>query len=150
MGYTVNSIIINENVKTVFEIINDIKNWPMLHGYKRAELKRKETLCDDNERIIFEICAEDDGEEEHWTSQRIINHKNYSARGVRLFPMFPFTYWILDVILIEVENGTEMKWIQDFSMDSKSGHSDEEIEEYINQGSKEELLVFKKFIEDRK
>lgn len=150
MGYTVNSIVINEDIKKVFTIINDINNWPALHGYKKAELKRRERLCDGNERIVFEIFAEDNGEEEHWASQRIINHENYSARGVRLNPMFPFKYWILDVILTPVNDGTEMKWVQDFSMDPKTGHTDEEIEGYINHGSKKELLVFKNFIENRK
>ena len=27
MGYTVNSIVINEDIKKVFTIINDINNW---------------------------------------------------------------------------------------------------------------------------
>lgn len=150
MGYTVNSIVIDKNINKVFEIINDVNNWPVLHGYNKVELKNREKLCDGNERIIFEVFAEDNGEIEHWISQRIINYKNYSAQGVRLEPVYPFKYWILDVILSSVSNGTEMKWIQDFSMHSDTGYTDFEIEKHINSESIKEMMVFKKFIEDMK
>ena len=40
-----------------------------------------------------------------------------------------------------------MTWIQDFRMDERTGHTDEEIEGYINTGSKKELQIFKEKIE---
>jgi len=147
MGYTVNSIIINKEIDVLFKTINQIENWPQLHGYESVVLKERETLCDNNERVIFEISADDNGEKECWVSQRIINYKNYTARGVRLSPMYPFKYWILDIALKSEEEGTRMTWIQDFSMDPKTGHTDLEIEGYINEGSKKELELFKTLIE---
>lgn len=152
MGYTVNSIVIQKEIEELFLIINNIENWPELHGYNKAELLEKKKLPDDKVRIEFQITAndkDDDGNptEEIWISERIIDVKSFSARGVRLDPVYPFKHWILDILLMKESDGTRMTWIQDFSMDEKTGHTDDEIEGYINAGSKEELSVFKEKIE---
>jgi aromatase len=160
MGYTNNSIIINKDIEELFLILNNIQNWPELHGYKNAELLETKKLIDDKVKLVFKIIGEDEDDHDHhhnhdeedhhpeiWISQRIIDKNNYSARGVRLEPVFPFKYWILDIILTQEKNGTKMTWIQDFSMDPKTGHTDEEIEGYINRGSREEMQTIKEKIE---
>ena len=160
MGYTNNSIIINKDIGELFLILNNIQNWPELHGYKSAELLETKKLIDDKVKLVFKIIGEDEEDHDHhhnhdeedhhpeiWISQRIIDKNNYSARGVRLEPSFPFKYWILDIILTQEKNGTKMTWIQDFSMDHKTGHTDEEIEGYINRGSIEEMQTIKEKIE---
>lgn len=147
MGYTVNSILINKNIKDVFLIINNIENWKELHGYDHVKLLDMKTLVDQKVKMVFKITSCEDGKEETWISQRIIDFASYSARGVRLEPMFPFTHWILDVTLSEEDEGTKMTWTQDFKMDKKSGYSEEQVEEMINAGSKEELKLFKDKIE---
>ncbi|PSM56700.1 hypothetical protein C4L39_16420 [Clostridium diolis] len=154
MGYTVNSIVINKEISELFLIINNIDNWPELHGYQRAEMLEKKKLVDGKLKIIFRVTGneeEHDGEKENhpeiWVSQRIINLSDYSARGVRLDPIYPFKHWILDIFLSKEKYGTRMTWIQDFRMDERTGYTDEEIEDHINSGSKEELQVFKEKIE---
>lgn len=149
MGYTVNSVVINKGKEELFLIINNVKNWPELHGYKSVEVRQKNKLKDGKTKIVFQVTGnEENGRVESWVSQRIIDPIMFSARGVRLEPMFPFRHWILDVVLTEEMNGTRMTWIQDFSMDERFDHSDEEVEKMINQGSKEELRIFKEKIED--
>lgn len=163
MGYTVNSTVINKSIRELFLIINNIQNWPELHGYKMAEVLENKKLIDGKIKIVFKITgneeenddhhdhdhdhAEEDNAPETWISQRFVDIKTYSARGVRLDPIYPFKHWILDIVLSEEQGGTRMTWIQDFRMDEKTGHTDEEIEGYINKGSKEELKVFKEKIE---
>lgn len=154
MGYTVNSIVINKEINEVFLIINNVENWPELHGYQNAEVLDKRKLVDGKLKIVFRVTGneeENTGEgEKHpeiWVSQRIIDFSSYSARGVRLEPMYPFKHWILDVLLSEEEEGTRMTWVQDFSMDEESGLTEETVEEMINCGSKEELQIFKSKIE---
>ncbi len=160
MGYTVNSIIINKDIRELFQIINNIQNWPELHGYKNAEVIESKKLVDGKIKIVFKIIGneedddhgdhahpEEDNDPETWVSQRTIDINTYSARGVRLEPIYPFKHWILDIVLAEEQNGSRMTWIQDFRMDEKTGHTDEEIEGYINKGSKEELQLFKEKIE---
>jgi len=159
MGYTVNSIVIRKNIRDLFLIINNIDNWPQLHGYDKAELREIEKLVDGKLKIVFRIIGKEEDEHDHnhdgeenghsetWISQRIIDIKTYSARGVRLEPIYPFKHWILDIVLSEEQEGTRMTWVQDFRMDEKTGHTDSEIEGYINKGSKEELQIFKEKIE---
>lgn len=38
MGYTVNSIIIKKEMNELFEIINDVRNWPELHNYQDVKI----------------------------------------------------------------------------------------------------------------
>lgn len=148
MGYTVNSIVINKEKEELFLIINNVENWPELHGYKSVEVCEKNKLIDGKTKIVFKVTGNEEANQSgSWISQRIIDFTTYSARGVRREPMYPFKHWILDVILTEEENGTRMTWIQDFSLDEHFGHSDEEVEDMINRGSKEELQIFKKKIE---
>lgn len=152
MGYTVNSIVINKKVEELFLIINNIENWPLLHGYQKAELIDKNRLVDGKLKIVFKVTGNTGEQEEQshpeiWTSQRTINFTNYSARGVRLDPIYPFKHWILDVILTEEKDGTRMTWIQDFRMDEKTGMKDAAIEEHINKDSKIEMQIFKEKIE---
>lgn len=153
MGYTVNSIVINKEISEIFLIINNIENWPELHGYQSVEVLEKKKLIDGKLKIVFRVTgSEEENEEEEsqpevWVSQRIIDFSSHSARGVRLEPMYPFKHWILDVILSEENKGTKMTWIQDFRMDEKADLTDEKVEEMINCGSREELQIFKNKIE---
>lgn len=154
MGYTVNSIVINKEISELFGIINNVENWPELHGYQKAEILERRKLVDGKIKIMFRVVgneeennAEEEKHPEIWVSQRTIDFSNFSARGVRLDPIYPFKHWILDIVLSEEKNGTRMTWIQDFRMDERTGHTDEEIEGYINTGSKKELQIFKEKIE---
>ena len=150
-GYTVNSTVIKKDKEELFLIINNLKNWPSLHDYKKAEFLEKKKLVDGKIRIKFRLTSneedEDDDDPRTWVSQRIIDRKTYAARGVRLEPMYPFKHWILDILLTPEKDGTRMTWVQDFAIDPKTGHTDEEIEGYINKGSVEELEHFKNKIE---
>lgn len=156
MGYTVNSIVIKKEINELFLIINNLENWPELHDYQSAEVIENKKLVDGKLKIVFRVIGneEDDGKgkkhRETWISHRIIDFSKHSARGVRLEPMYPFTYWILDINLSREKEGTRMTWTQDFSMDKKTGYTDEDIEKCINNGSKKELQAFKEKIESCK
>ena len=148
MGYTVNSIIIKKEMNELFEIINDVRNWPELHNYQDVKILEKEELLDGRRKIVFQVTGNKEEEPvEIWTSQRIIDVTNMCARGVRLEPMYPFRHWILDVVLSVEKEEKKMTWIQDFSMDKNSGFTEEAVEEMINKGSKKELQIFKEKIE---
>ena len=139
----INSIIKKE-MNELFEIINDVRNWPELHNYQDVKILEKEELLDGRRKIVFQVTGNKEEEPvEIWTSQRIIDVTNMCARGVRLEPMYPFRHWILDVVLSVEKEGTKMTWIQDFSMDKNSGFTEEAVEEMINKGSKKELQIFK-------
>lgn len=108
MGYTVNSIIIKKEMNELFEIINDVRNWPELHNYQDVKILEKEELLDGRRKIVFQVTGNKEEEPvEIWTSQRIIDVTNMCARGVRLEPMYPFRHWILDVVLSVEKEGTK-------------------------------------------
>ena len=85
MGYTVNSIIIKKEINELFEIINDVRNWPELHNYQDVKILEKKKLLDGRRKIVFQVTGNKEEEPvEIWTSQRIIDVTNMCARGVRL------------------------------------------------------------------
>jgi hypothetical protein len=45
-------------------------------------------------------------------------------------------------------DGVELTWIQHFEMDAKAKFNDEQVEGFINKHSKENLLIFKRIIEE--
>ncbi len=105
MGYTVNSIVINKEISELFGIINNVENWPELHGYQKAEILERRKLVDGKIKIMFRVVgneeennAEEEKHPEIWVSQRTIDFSNFSARGVRLDPIYPFKHWILDIV----------------------------------------------------
>ncbi len=110
-----------------------------------VEILRRTWLPDGRELIRFRITKEEIEEggrptEESWVSHRILDAPGLRARGVREQPMYPFLWWILDISYERLTPGRmRMTWTQDFSIDPQTGHTDEEIEGYINRGSKQEL-----------
>lgn len=155
MGYTVNSVEIGADARRVFNAFNDPKNWVAMMGYKAVDILGHDTLPDGKESIRFQITNDDDDDgeivEEKWVSHRILDREAMLARGVREAPMFPFRWWILDIAFVALgDNRMKMVWTQDFSMDPKTGHTDEEIEGYINKGSLDEMAKLRELFESGK
>ena len=68
--YTVNSIIIKKEINELFEIINDVRNWPELHNYQDVKILEKKKLLDGRRKIVFQVTGNKDEEPvEIWTSQ---------------------------------------------------------------------------------
>ena len=141
MGHTCNSIIINAPYDLVFDISNDITRWTELFGaeYKKAEVVKKEA-----NKITFKLTDEDD---KTWQSWRLLFKDKYFAYAEREEPKFPFKYMKIFWFYTQKPEGTEMVWIQHFEMDEKAKYNDQQIEGFINEGSKENLKIFKEIIE---
>ncbi|MDI6758536.1 MAG: SRPBCC family protein [Candidatus Omnitrophota bacterium] len=159
MGHTCNSIIINAPYEKVFDISNDIPRWTELFGgeYKKAEVLEKK----DN-KITFRLTDEED---KSWVSWRLLFKDKYFAYAQRHEPLFPFKYmkiiWLytpkpeVNGLAMALAKGsqtidfclTEMTWIQHFEMDDKAKFNDQQIEGFINEGSKANLKIFKEIIE---
>ena len=142
MGHTCNSIIINAPYELVFDISNDIPRWTELFGgeYKKAEILKKE-----GNKITFRLT---DDEEKSWVSWRLLNKDNFYTYAERLEPKFPFNFMKIIWLYTQKPAGVEMTWIQNFEMDSKAKFNDKQVEGFINKHSKENLLIFKRIIEE--
>ncbi len=141
MGHTCNSIIINAPYEKVFDISNDIPRWTELFGteYKKAEVVKKE-----GDTITFRLT---DDENRSWQSWRLLARDKYFAYAEREEPKFPFQYMKIIWLYTPKPQGIELTWIQHFEMDEKAKFSDEQVEGFINTHSKENLLIFKRIIE---
>jgi len=156
MGHTCNSIIINAPYDLIFDISNDIPRWTELFGseYKKAEIVSKE-----GNKITFRLT---DDEDKSWVSWRLLYKDNYFTYAERYEPKFPFNFMKIIWLYtprpegMALANGSqttalwpvELTWIQHFQMDTKAKFNDEQVEGFINKHSKENLLIFKKVIEE--
>ena len=144
MGHTCNSIIINAPYDKVFDISNDIPRWTELFGgeYKKAEIVKKEA-----NKITFRLT---DDEGKSWQSWKLLFKGNYFTYAEREEPKFPFKYMKIIWFYTPKLGGIDLTWIQHFEMDDKAKFNDEQVEGFINKHSKENLLIFKKVIEEVK
>ena len=141
MGHTCNSIIINAPYDLIFDISNTIPRWTELFGgeYKEAIVVKKE-----KNKITFKLT---DKEGRTWQSYRLLFKENYLAYAEREEPKFPFEFMKILWLYTPKPEGIELTWIQHFKMDSKAAFTDEQVEGFINQHSKENLKIFKAVIE---
>ena len=141
MGHTCNSIIVNAPYDLIFDISNTIPRWTELFGgeYKEAIVVKKE-----NNKITFKLT---DKEGRSWQSFRLLFKENYLAYAEREEPKFPFEFMKILWLYTPKPEGIELTWIQHFKMDSKAAFTDEQVEGFINQHSKENLKIFKAVIE---
>jgi len=154
--HTENSILINRNVLEVFTITNNLENWTELFNDYESVTLLDHVTEGKKETLRFEIRAfphdhedgdDDDSDSHIWRSQREIDWENLVAVARRETP-FPFERWKLTVKYEARPDGqTLMTWVQDFNMDPRSSHTDEEIAEWINKESKSELEQMKQRIE---
>ena len=141
MGHTCNSIIINAPYEKVFDISNDIPRWTELFG---AEYQKAEVLEKKDNKITFRLTDE---EGKSWVSWRLLFKDKYFAYAQRHEPLFPFKYMKIIWLYTQKPEGIEMTWIQHFEMDEKAKFNDQQIESFINEGSQQNLKIFKSIIE---
>ncbi|HET8844414.1 MAG TPA: SRPBCC family protein [Ktedonobacteraceae bacterium] len=109
------SILISEEPRKVFEIINDIEQWPVLFKeYHAARILKRE---DDGRytKLIFQLT---NAEESSWRSSRLLDHQELVATAEREEPLYPFVYMHLKWVCEKVAEGTKMTWTQDFELDA--------------------------------
>jgi len=142
MGHTCNSIIINAPYDLVFDISNDIARWTELFGseYKKAEVVKKE-----GNKIVFRLT---DDEDKSWVSWRLLFKDKFFTYSERQEPKFPFNFMKIVWLYTPKPEGVELTWIQHFEMDKEAKFNDEQVEGFINKHSKDNLLIFKKVIEE--
>jgi len=141
MGHTCNSIVINAPYDLVFDISNDIPRWTELFGteYKKAEVVKKEA-----NKITFRLTDEDD---KSWQSWRLLFKDKYFTYAEREDPKFPFEYMKIVWVYTPKPEGVEMTWIQHFHMAKEAKFNDAQVEGFINEGSQQNLKIFKSIIE---
>jgi aromatase len=145
-AHTDNAVTINAPLDVVWEMMNDVENWPNLFSeYAKAEILERE-----GETIRFRLTTHPDPEYEgqvwSWVSERTVDPSTHTTKSRRI-ETGPFEYMDIEWYFEPVDGGTKMRWVQDFSMKPSAPANDEQAEDYINRNTREQMSVIKDRIE---
>jgi len=140
MAYTHNSIVIARPMDSVFEMSNQLEEWPNIFN----EYVGVKILSREGNRIVFQMTNK---EKESWRSHRLIDRAHWLVTATREEPMYPFKYMHLRWTYRPVPEGTEMTWEQFFEMDPACNVSDEIAMQRVIKHSQTNMENFKRWIE---
>lgn len=141
MGKTVNEITIQAAFDIVFDLSNNIKEWPNLF----KEYESTKILEERHNYIKFCLTKKEGGVS--WISERYLDKENKVIHAHRLDPVFPFKFMSLKWDYEPDGDQTKMTWIQEFQVDPASCHTEKEMEDHLNAATKEEMKRMKEAIE---
>jgi aromatase len=145
-AHTDNSVEINAPLEFVWERMMDIESWPSLF----SEYAKAEVLEEDGDTVRFRLTTHPDpdydGKVWSWTSERTADPQAHSSKSRRI-ETGPFEYMNIEWFFEEIDGGTRMQWVQDFSMKPEAPANDENAEAYMNKNTKEQMRVIKEHLE---
>jgi aromatase len=143
---TDNQVVIDAPIDYVWERMMDIESWPSLF----SEYAKAEVLEEQGNTVRFRLTThpdpEYDGQVWSWVSERVADPATRSSTSRRI-ETGPFEYMSIEWYFEEVEGGTKMRWVQDFSMKPDAPADDEQAEDYMNRNTKEQMGVIKERLE---
>ncbi len=146
-AHTDNEVLIDAPIDFVWERMMDIEAWPDLF----TEYAKAEVLESEGNHVKFRLTThpdpEYDGQVWSWISEREADPEKRTSKSRRI-ETGPFEYMNIEWYFEEVEEGTMMRWVQDFSMKPEAPADDEHAEEYMNRNTKEQMGVIKERLEE--
>jgi aromatase len=113
-GHTDNSIFIAAALDDVWQMTNDLANWPSLFTeYASVEILEQR----DDSYFLFRLSMHPDAEGTvwSWVSERTLDPVAHRVRARRVEPG-PFEFMDIEWTYQPVAGGTIMRWVQDFRM----------------------------------
>ena len=114
-AHTDNAVVINAPRDFVWERMMDVESWPNLF----TEYAKAEVIEENGDTIQFRLTThpdpEYDGQVWSWVSERAADPASYTSKSRRI-ETGPFEYMNIEWYFEEVDGGTKMRWVQDFSM----------------------------------
>jgi aromatase len=143
-GHTQNEITIAAPLGLVWDITNDVANWPDLF----SEYADAEILSREGNRTTFRLTMHPDenGTVWSWVSERETDRDTLSVRARRV-ETGPFDHMDIHWQYEEVPGGTRMVWTQDFAMKPDAPVDDEWMTGNINRNSKVQMALIRDRIE---
>jgi ribosome-associated toxin RatA of RatAB toxin-antitoxin module len=141
-----NSVVIERPLEEVWERMNDVESWPDLFSeYAKAEILER-----DENTITFRLTThpdpEYDGQVWTWVSERTVDPQAHTVKARRI-ETGPFEFMNIEWYFEPADAGTEMRWVQEFSMKETAPANDEQATEYLNKNTKEQMRVIKERLE---
>ncbi|WP_432139489.1 MULTISPECIES: SRPBCC family protein [unclassified Streptomyces] len=143
-AHTENEIVIAAPVDLVWDMTNDLANWPRLF----SEYASVEILSQEGERTTFRLTMHPDenGTVWSWVSQRETDRANLTVKAHRV-ETGPFAYMNIRWRYEETGAGTRMVWVQDFEMKPEAPVDDAWMTDNINRNSKVQMALIRDRIE---
>ena len=143
-GHTEQSIVIDAPFQLVWDMTNDVANWPNLF----TEYARAEILESTSDTVTFRLTMHPDenGISWSWVSQRRADFTNRQVHAHRV-ETGPFEYMLIHWIYTEEAGGIRMTWFQDFQMKPTAPVNDKQMTDRLNNNSPIQLDVIKQKIE---
>jgi aromatase len=144
-GHTENTVVIDAPFQLVWDMTNDVANWPDLF----TEYSSAEIIEADADTVTFRLTthADENGTEWSWVSRRRVDVANREVRAHRV-ETGPFEYMLIHwSYATEADGRVRMTWIQDFRMKPTAPVDDQGMTERLNRNSPVQLDVIKQKIE---
>lgn len=143
-AHTENSVVVNAPLDLVWEMTNEVENWPNLFTeYARAEILER---SDNTVTFRLTMHPDENGKVWSWVSQRTADPETRTVRAHRV-ETGPFEYMNIQWFYEPVEGGTKMRWVQDFQMKPGAPVDDAWMERNINTNTPIQMGVIKEKIE---
>ena len=145
-AHTDNSIVINAPLDLVWEMTNDVENWPNLF----TEYAQTDILEQGDNRVTFRLTMhpDEDGKVWSWVSERTMDPATHTVKARRI-ETGPFEYMNIQWFYEPVEGGTHMRWVQDFQMKPTAPVDDAWMENNINTNTPIQMRAIKEKVEAR-
>ncbi|MFF4759639.1 SRPBCC family protein [Streptomyces sp. NPDC001292] len=143
-GHTENEITIAAPVDLVWDMTNDVANWPRLF----SEYASAEILSQEGDKCTFRLTMHPDenGTVWSWVSEREPDRATLTVRARRV-ETGPFDHMNIHWRYEEVPGGTRMIWTQDFAMKPEAPVDDDWMTDNINKNSKVQMALIRDKIE---
>ncbi|WEH43148.1 SRPBCC family protein [Streptomyces sp. NBC_01218] len=145
-GHTENEIVIAAPLDLVWDMTNDLENWPQLF----SEYAAVEVLGREGQKTTFRLTMkpDDNGKVWSWVSERTTDRPGRNVQARRVEPG-PFQHMNIRWEYSEVRGGTRMLWRQDFAMRPDAPVDDEWMTDNINNNSRIQMELIRDKIEQR-
>ncbi len=145
-GHTENEITVAAPLDLVWDMTNDLENWPQLFSeYASVEILERKG---DTTTFRLTMHPDENGTVWSWVSERTPDRANRTVKARRV-ETGPFQHMDIHWEYSEVQGGTLMRWRQDFAMKPEAPVDDEWMTDNINRNSKVQLSLIRDKIEQR-
>ena len=145
-AHTDNSVTINAPLDLVWEMTNDVANWPNLFTeYATAEILERNG---NTVRFRLSMHPDENGKVWSWVSERTADPETHTVKARRV-ETGPFEYMNIQWFYEPVEGGTYMRWVQDFQMKPDAPVDDAWMEANINRNTPIQMQAIKEKVEQR-
>ncbi|GII80976.1 putative polyketide cyclase [Sphaerisporangium rufum] len=143
-AHTENEITISAPLEVVWELTNDVANWPNLF----SEYAAADIISRDGDTVRFRLTMHPDeaGNAWSWVSERTADRATRTVRAHRVETGW-FEYMNIFWSYQETGEGTLMRWVQDFHMKPEAPLDDDAMAARINGNSKVQLELIKERVE---